>query len=323
MSTHLLEGLTTRGDVLRDADFSDLGRFFFPLASEMDAQRDNVSSGIWNGSDSSVWSILHHLKCFSAAAGPDGKRMEGKDPNCTLQGLRLERATHSLGPKANVWVEERRISIAVLAADFSSSSTPETDVKRYNALCVVSPGGQFKRPDPLETSKALGIRQTSGHWAPVVCFLAVFGCASRTWYEYWDTFLDAVDMFEDDVSSIDSKGGGVCLFRNSSTNSPKNTLLQHQRHNGPLRGGAKDEETCLEVARLLRRAARWIRNTQRDFQRTRYEIMDEEPRKLPGTELMGSNWDNVERILEERSSRLVYRIDRLVKEFEDVRQQVR
>ena len=202
-ATHLLEGVTTRGDVLKDAPFLDLGQFFFPLATELDARRDNCSWGVWNGSDSPAWGILHHLKCFSAIAGPDGKRMQGKDPNSILEGLRLERAKRSLGTKANVFVGERRISIAVLAAASSSASTRtrEPDVRRYNALCVVSPGGQFKPHDPLETSMTLEIQQTSELWAPVVCFLTIFACATRMWFEYWGTFLDAVDMFEDDVSA--------------------------------------------------------------------------------------------------------------------------
>ncbi|KAL6860008.1 hypothetical protein ACO1O0_004032 [Amphichorda felina] len=298
-ATHLLEGVTTRGDVLKDAPFLDLGQFFFPLASELDTRRDNSLWEVWNGSDSPAWGILHHLKCFSAIAGPDGKRMEGKDPNCTLEGLRLVRAKRSLGPKANVFVGERRISIAVLAAASSSASTctREPDARRYNALCVVSPGGRFKPPDPLETSRMLDIQQTSGHWAPVVCFLTIFACATRMWFEYWDTFLDTVDMFEDD-----------------------NILLQDQLQNGSVSGGARDEETCLEVSRLLRRAERWIRETQRNFERTRCEIMDDEPRRFSGAEVMRSNWLNVGRMLQERSDRLIHRIDRLIKEFEDLRQ---
>ena len=47
----------------------------------------------------------------------------------------------------------------------------------------------------------LEIQQTSELWAPVVCFLTIFACATRMWFEYWGTFLDAVDMFEDDVSA--------------------------------------------------------------------------------------------------------------------------
>lgn len=108
-----------------------------------------------------------------------------------------------------------------------------------------------------------------------------------------------------------------------NTKFPKNILLQDQLQNGSVSGGARDEETCLEVSRLLRRAERWIRETQRNFERTRCEIMDDEPRRLSGAEVMRSNWLNVGRMLQERSDRLIHRIDRLIKEFEDLRQLVR
>ena len=278
-------------------------------ASRATLPHNNISRGPWQpkqfpeSRNSGISYVFHHFRCLAEDVRPlrlgsKNSHAEGRHDGFALDRLR-RRLTSA--PDASIAVRERRFSIAV-ACRFWETDPHQLTQKRYNVACIISPGdGSHLNPreSPIAANR---IEQINDLWAPMVGFIAIFYMVLPIWTSSWTSVLDGVE--------------GLFFDKN---------ILQHQQvHRISADDRQQQSEFYFQTMQLLRLSKTWIDDTHRDFKQTRISIMGSTPDKssLPGSRVMGFNWDYVEQELERQVETLQARIDRVMKEIKGMRKDV-
>ncbi|VUC22301.1 unnamed protein product [Clonostachys rosea] len=324
IGTHLLEGL------LSDSDYYDLGGnpsrwvtdFVFPLCRKLDFRHDNRAWGwpvAWSHDPveqaacpcHSFAGIMHHMQCLSLAPRPDIKELQGVPPNRKIEGLSLNRQYGALVKDKSIFIGERRISIAVTALCNRSMGPDSKDLKptlkRYNAMCVVSPGSEDSDDlgRLLSTIRTSRYPQLSGFdktHVPVAVFLMIYSSIIPLWSSFWISFLDGIDAF----FNVEPQN---LLIRGSTTDPAVDSVLDES---------LLQTETHFQILQLLRIAALWVGTAAREFHRVRAEIMEPDTND-PLLHFLRNLWDDVEAKLDEHSKNIISRIDRKTEEIKSLR----
>ncbi|KAK7223549.1 hypothetical protein V2G26_011552 [Clonostachys chloroleuca] len=324
IGTHLLEGL------LSESDYSDMGLkpsrwvtdFIFPLCRKLDFRHDSRAWGwpvAWShdpveqdGCPCHVFAgIMHHMQCLSLAPRPDVKELLGVPPDRKVEGLSLNRQYGALVKDKNIFIGERRISIAVTALCNRSMEPDTKDLKpsleRYNAMCVVSPGSEDSDDlgrllSTIRTSRYSGLAQFDEEHVPVAAFLMIYASIIPLWSSFWISFLDGIDAcFKVEPQNL--------LIRGSTTDPAVNSVLDES---------LLQTETHFQILQLLRIAALWVGTAARELHSARADIMEPDTNN-PFLFNLRHLWDDVEKNLEDHSKKIISRIDRKTEEIKSLR----
>lgn len=193
--THLLGNLIKQKD-LDSEEHQHANKITMRLVRSLGRavdERDNMSWGPWNDQmpEISFHGIIHHFKCLSKISSLEALAKRGVEPSGQEEGIHLNRQSCKLLQDQPYRVGERRFSIVVTTRYVPGKSRPDW----YNGICIVSPGEAYKlEPDDIfDTMRTLRIEHCGPNFAPVVCFLTLFACNIRLWYDSWVSFLDSID----------------------------------------------------------------------------------------------------------------------------------
>lgn len=343
IGTHLLEGL------LSESDYSDMSLkpsrwvtdFIFPLCRKLDFRHDSRAWGwpvAWShdpveqdGCPCHVFAgIMHHMQCLSLAPRPDVKELLGVPPDRKVEGLSLHRQYGALVKDKNIFIGERRISIAVTALCNRSMEPDTKDLKpsleRYNAMCVVSPGSEDSDDlgrllSTIRTSRYSGLAQFDEEHVPVAAFLMIYASIIPLWSSFWISFLDGIDAcFKVEVSERKSQSATAWLL--TQPLQPQNLLIRGSTTD-PAVNSVLDEsllqtETHFQILQLLRIAALWVGTAARELHSARADIMEPDTHN-PFLFNLRHLWDDVEKNLEDHSKKIISRIDRKTEEIKSLR----